>query len=844
MAGRSRILAVLGPTNTGKTHLAIERMLARQSGMIGFPLRLLARENYDRVVRAKGASQVALITGEEKIVPPRARYFLCTIEAMPLERAVDFLAIDEVQLAADLERGHVFTDRLLHARGQEETMFLGSDIIRPLLRRLVPDAEVTSRPRLSQLSYAGHRKLSRLPPRSAVVTFSATEVYEMAELLRRQRGGAAVVLGALSPRTRNAQVELFENGDVDYMVATDAIGMGLNLGVDHVAFAKLVKFDGISPRRLQPTELAQIAGRAGRYMNDGSFGTTGSAPGLDEELVQAIEEHSFEPLTALQWRNRALDFRSPKALLRSLERRPERPELIRVRPPEDQAALAALARDEQVGERAQERDRVRLLWEVCQVPDFRKTLSEQHVRLLKTLFSHLTEGEGHLPEDWVSRQIANLDKTEGDIDALVTRIAHGRTWTFITHRGAWFDDSEHWQERARALEDKLSDALHARLTQRFVDKRTATLVRRLRDGGRLLGAVQTGGDVVVEGQHVGVLRGFTFHLDPTVGQQDRRPVLAAGRRALWEAIPGRLRSLEQDEDDAFALFEGGKLSWRGEVIARLRRGDSVLAPRIEVLHSEFLDGRARERVRLRLDAWLRRRLRDRLGPLFALREAALESPERGLAFQLSEALGLLSRRSVANALKALDKPARARLRGLGVVFGMESLYLRKIGNPEAQAMKALLWRLWHHGEPLAETLKLGALVRQPEPADADFWAALGYVVVEGADRSLAIRADRLEALARDARKLSAAGPFVASQALCRIIRGGPEDALVALPAIGYWAVEEEGTVTFHRRPRRGAKRRASLAQARGKPASGKARPARKDKSDSPFAVLRDLKFGA
>jgi ATP-dependent RNA helicase SUPV3L1/SUV3 len=477
-----RVTAVLGPTNTGKTFLAVDRMLGHSSGMIGFPLRLLARENYDRIVRLKGARAVALVTGEEKIAPPTARYFVCTVESMPLNRPVAFLAIDEVQLAADPERGHIFTDRLLHARGIEETMFLGSDTIRPLLRRLVPDATFESRPRFSTLTYTGPKKLNRLPRRSAVVAFSAGDVYAMAELIRRQRGGAAVVLGALSPRTRNAQVAMYQAGEVDYLVATDAIGMGLNMDVDHVAFAELAKFDGRRPRRLTAPEIAQIAGRAGRHMNNGSFGTTAEAGEIPPEMVEAVENHRFQPLASLYWRNRDLSFRSVEALLRDLDARPPDRALIRMREADDHLALAALARDPEILRMAQGPAAVRLLWEVCQIPDFRKILTEAHTRLLGHVFRHLMQPAAVLPETWVARQVERLNDDQGDIDTLTQRIAHVRTWTYIAHRGDWLTNSGEWQERARAIEDKLSDALHQRLTQRFVDRRQAALQRRLKEG--------------------------------------------------------------------------------------------------------------------------------------------------------------------------------------------------------------------------------------------------------------------------------------------------------------------------------------------------------------------------
>ena len=530
-AARPRILAILGPTNTGKTHLAMERLLAHESGMIGFPLRLLARENYDRAVRAKGVRQVALITGEEKIVPPPARYWICTVESLPVERRAAFVAIDEIQMCADRERGHVFTDRLLRLRGDAETMFLGAESIAPLLARLVPEAEFVRRPRFSTLRYAGDRPLARLPARSAVVAFSASDVYALAEAMRSARGGTAVVLGALSPRTRNAQVAMFQAGEVDYLVATDAIGMGLNMDVDHVAFAQLSKFDGRSPRRLTPAELAQIAGRAGRHMAHGSFGTTADMGLLDEEEVSRIEEHRFEPLQRLWWRNDDLDTRSVGSLLRSLEAKPPSPLLMRKRDGDDHLALQALVRDPEILALATSKGLVRLLWEVCQIPDFRKILAEAHTRLLGQIYHHLAGPTGRLPTDWVARQVQSLDRTEGDIDTLTQRIAHCRTWAYVAHRPDWVDDAEHWRERARAIEERLSDALHERLTQRFVDRRATVLTRRLADGEDLAAAVRADGEVVVEGHPVGRLDGLRFI--PDVGSEpEARSVLAAARRVV------------------------------------------------------------------------------------------------------------------------------------------------------------------------------------------------------------------------------------------------------------------------------------------------------------------------
>ena len=512
-----QVKAILGPTNTGKTHFAIERMLGHANGMIGFPLRLLARENYDRIVSQKGSHSVALITGEEKIIPKNPKWFVCTVESMPLNRPVEFLAVDEIQLCADADRGHIFTDRLLNARGNSETLFLGSDTMGPILRALIPEILIDERLRMSTLSYAGAANITRLPRRSAIVGFSVDNVYELAERVRRQKGGAAVVLGALSPRTRNAQMAMYQAGEVDYMVATDAIGMGLNMDVNHVAFTGMRKFDGHRTRNLAPVEVGQISGRAGRYMNDGTFGTTAGHGPLPDKLIGAVESHRFDPISSIQWRSRDLDYRSPKSLLKSLHRSPHRLELLRAREAEDQRSLFALTRDEDVMARTGTPDMVRLLWDVCQIPDFRKIMPDHHTSFLRQVFLHLAGEGGRLDETWVKVQIDQLKSTAGDIAALTGRLAAIRIWTYISHRGNWLADPPHWQQQAGAIEDALSDALHDRLTQRFVDRRATYIDRKRGAGAQLLSAVTVRGDVVVEGQSVGTMQGVDFIPIPREG---------------------------------------------------------------------------------------------------------------------------------------------------------------------------------------------------------------------------------------------------------------------------------------------------------------------------------------
>jgi ATP-dependent RNA helicase SUPV3L1/SUV3 len=832
-----RLTAVLGPTNTGKTYLAVERMLGHRSGMIGFPLRLLARENYDRVVKLKGAGAVALVTGEERIIPPHPAYFVCTVESMPVDRRVGFLAVDEIQLAADPERGHVFTQRLLHARGEDETMFLGADTIRPLLRKLVPEASVITRPRFSTLSYAGPKKLTRLPRRSAVVAFSAADVYEIAELMRRQRGGCAVVMGALSPRTRNAQVGMYQAGEVDYLVATDAIGMGLNMDVDHVAFAKLVKFDGRAPRRLSAPEIAQIAGRAGRHMNDGSFGTTAEVGPLEPELVEAIESHRFDPLSALFWRNSELDFRSLDALLRSLDRPPPAAGLLRARDADDHVALASLARDAEIAALARAPAALRLLWEVCQIPDFRKTLSDAHTRLLAQVYRHLIGPRGVLPAAWVADQIARIDRAEGDIDMLVQRIAHIRTWTYIAYRGDWLVDSRHWQERTRAIEDRLSDALHQSLTQRFVDRRHALLTRQLRSGRELTSAVTAAGDVLVEGHSVGRMAGFRFVPEVAQGTEATRSLMTSARRALAREMPARLRRLELADDEAFRLDGDGTIRWEGAPVARLARGDHPLSPRIEVLAGELEDAPSRERLRRRLAQWLERSLRRRLQPLWRAREAALNGPARGLVFQLVASLGVVPRVAVAGQLAALTAADRSALAALGVHLGRESIWLPGHGRPGIVALKALLWAV-HAEQPLPADLRDRPLSFPIDPAlPESCYLALAYRPMAG----LAVRVDALERLSKAAASLARQGPFAPTEALAGLIDCAAEDLPSVLHALGYRRHVADGQVTFALRRRRWGTGTDGGAAAKGRGRRRRRRPV--EPGDSPFARLAELRLG-
>jgi ATP-dependent RNA helicase SUPV3L1/SUV3 len=798
-SGQGRITAVLGPTNTGKTYFALERMLGHASGMIGFPLRLLARENYDRIVKAKGAGQVALITGEEKIIPPHPKWFVCTVESMPLDRRVAFLAVDEIQLCADPERGHIFTDRLLHARGEQETVFLGAETIKPLIRRLVPGVEFITRPRFSSLTHTGPRKLNRLAPRSVVVAFSASEVYAMAEFVRRARGGAAVVLGALSPRTRNAQVGMYQAGEVDYIVATDAIGMGLNMDVDHVAFASLRKFDGRAPRPLEAPEIAQIAGRAGRHMNDGTFGTTGDCGAIAPELAEAVEGHRFPPLKALIWRNSQLRFASVAALLGSLDKRPSDPGLIRAREADDQTALLALAQDAEIMTQAQGSQRVKLLWEVCQIPDFRKVMDESHTRLLGRIFTHLVSPAGRLPTDWLAENVGRIDRTDGELDTIVARIAHIRTWTYVTHRPDWVLDPGHWQGVTRAIEDRLSDALHDRLTNRFVDKRTSVLAKRLRDGAELAAAHGEDGTVLVEGQRVGTLKGFSFTPDGTSTAGEARLVMAAAMKAIRPEIEERLKAALADGPDAYGLAPDGVV-WRGAVVGRLAQGPEALRPLVELAPDDVLEPAARRQLAAHLDRMVQSLIARDLAPLAKARAASLKGAARGLVHQLAENLGSLPIRQAEREVAALSPADRAALARLSIRFGTESLFIPDLAKPAAQALRAVLWAAQRGcAVPPIPGKKPAITIDAALPAD--FYGAVGFAVAGG----VAVRADILERFAFEYRTRLRAGETEPGRLLLSLLGLGKEATLMVMAALD-------------NRPRR-------------------SRHAR-DNPDSPFAVLR------
>jgi len=862
-AGDHRIAAILGPTNTGKTHLALERMMAHGTGVFGLPLRLLARELYDKVVKAKGPASVALITGEEKIVPPTARYFLCTVEAMPLNMRPAFLAIDEIQLAADPERGHIFTDRLLHARGTQETLFLGAATMRPILRHLIPEAEIEERERFSTLSYAGAKKLTKLPRRSAIVAFSSEDVYSIAELVRRQRGGAAVVMGALSPRTRNAQVELYQSGEVDFLIATDAIGMGLNMDVDHVAFASYSKFDGRKRRRLFPQEVGQIAGRAGRFRSDGTFGETADARPLDPDIIERVEDHEFEPIKKLTWRESHLDLSSLDSLRHSLNAPSPDPVLERVRSASDEDVLDLVSRDPDIRARAAARGGTARLWDVCRTPDFRKASPDDHARLISTLYMHLTSPSGYLPDAWLDAQLSRLSKTAGDVDALAQRLAYVRTWSYAAHRKDWTKDPEYWTSRTREVEDQLSDALHERLTARFIDRRTSALMKGLREKTDLEAGLNRLGEVTVEGHFVGRLNGLSFEADAAGEPLARRAVANAAMKAVRPEVNRLLSQLSQAEDSALALGEDGVLRWQDDPVGRLKAGSDPFTPAVALIGGELGSSELIAQAEKRLMTFAASQAETRLEPLLALRKALKEDGKldglaRGVAYQLVESFGAMSRIKLADELAALSVPERQSLRRAGVRIGEHAVFMPALLKPGAARLLSMLKAI-HEGDIERAVNPPPGLTSIPNDRRhtlADY-AAAGFQPCG----PRAVRLDMLERLAdliREQRSENKERRFEPNAPMTALLGCSNEDLREVLKALGYRRVQKaaedqpelwSGRSRSTQRPAQTGQKPHAKGKGQGKGGPRKdarPRPAPvKDKPidpDSPFAALAALEL--
>ena len=872
----SNVKAILGPTNTGKTYYAMDRMLAHSSGVIGFPLRLLARENYDKAVSQVGISQVALVTGEEKIIPPYAKYFCCTVESMPLNREFSFVCVDEIQLAADPDRGYIFTDRILHSRGLKETVLLGAETIRPLLQKILPDVIIETRPRLSTLSYIGVKKLTRLKPRSTIVAFSVPEVYKIAELIRTKKGGAAIVMGALSPRTRNSQVDLYQNGQVDYLIATDAIGMGLNMDIDHVAFASDSKFDGNIPRYLTPPEIAQIAGRAGRSTRNGTFGVIDESLKFDEETIEQVESHSFFPLKNLWWRNTDLNFSSVNKLVKSLDKAPPFNFMRKKVGALDAICLTHLSQIDTIKAKIENEENLSLLWNICQIPDFSNTLSGMHFNLLEKTFELLLS-KGKLDNEWIKSQITRLDRYDGEIDTLLNRIANVRTWTFITNRSNWLDETEYWQDQAKTIEDKLSDELHERLTQRFVDKKIVVLNKTLKEFNNLEAIVRIDGKVFVEGEEVGTLKGFDFI--PTLSDgENAAPILSAARKTLPKEISRRVKELLMSDNAAFKFDNEGNILWQSNIVASLVNGENIYSPKININSSELLSDEQIKQIQLRIIEAVEGNIKSILSEAINLKDPPFQKIEKkhfnnnqneeksaeeeklpiinlsgkalGIAYEVYEGLGSAKTSSLSMSINTLSDDEKTQLAKLGLRLGIETIYLPNLLKPSAIKLRALLWSVFYQNFPDHGTPPDGrvSVIMQPE-ANHDFLRAIGFVPLG----DLALRVDIAERLSALIRLEARSGRFRITDAMLSIAGSTKIQMEKILYELNYVKVGEEPSnladqipiLIFERKKNNKKIKTKHLSQKKDKLFTSKSKKNLKNEKKldplSPFAILKSLK---
>ena len=690
---KNKITAVLGPTNTGKTHLAIETMLSFESGMIGFPLRLLAREVYDKVIKKISLDKVALITGEEKIIPSNAKYFLCTVESMPIDKHLEFVGVDEIQMCSDHERGHIFTDRLLNMRGEKLTMLMGSSTIKNIISKLDGDIEFINRERLSKLTYAGHKKISRIDRKTAIIAFSAEEVYAIAELIRRQKGGAAIVMGSLSPKTRNAQVELYQSGDVDFLVATDAIGMGINMDLDFVYFSNIKKFDGKKLRRLNLSEIGQIAGRAGRYLNDGSFGITGDCKEISPEEVELLENHKFEEIRTLFWRNSNLNFNNPISLIKSLEEKPQVEWLRKIHECEDEKALKYFLKDQKILNREFDKKTLMLLWECCQIPDFVKKTYGNHFEVIGNVFKFLTSKKGLISEDYMRLQLMKLDKLDGNVDSLSNRIANVRTWSYVSNKNNWVENQSYWIEKTKHLEDRLSDRLHEELTKTFIDKRASVLARGLKQDMEFKTEILQNNDVKIDDQFIGKIKGLKLELDLKKGalETDIKSLKKAARQTIGPELEKRVQSII--DTGLICLNEDFKIYWNDFPIAKLTTGNDYLNPNFDLIVDDVIEKNTKQKLNDYVNKWIHSKINNVLKSLIDLKNIKENNTSiKALAYQLYENNGVLKRDQVSEYLKNLEQNERKILRDLGVKFGRYHVFLYQLIKPEAVSLRTLLWK--------------------------------------------------------------------------------------------------------------------------------------------------------
>jgi len=795
-----QIISVLGPTNTGKTHFAVERMLQFETGVIGFPLRLLAREVYDNCVKKLGSNRVALITGEEKIIPPTANYYLCTVESMPLDLNFEFVAIDEIQMCADPERGHIFTDRLLNYRGDKLTMFLGADTMKNIISNLVPSSEFVYRDRLSKLIYTGYKKISRIQPRSAIVAFSVDEVYALAEFIRRQRGGAAIVMGSLSPKTRNAQVDLYQSGDVDFLVATDAIGMGINMNIDHVSFSNLRKYDGKKIRGLRNTEIGQISGRAGRYKNDGSFGITGDCEALTSEQIEKLENHKFDSVVNIYWRNSSLDFSSIKKFIESLNKPPSIPNLLRNRELIDENMFKFLTTEKSQLKINNEENHISKLWECCQIPDFTKSSYNEHMEIVTSVFNFLTSDKEKITNDWMKKQVSNLDNLIGNIDAIANRISHVRTWSYVANKRNWVENNDYWIAKTKDIEDKLSDRLHEELSKSFVDKRISILSRGLKQDIQHEAKISKNNEIIMEGQLVGKINGLKIILDYTSNalQTDIRSIKKAARNGAALELKKRIEEIIASPEH-FSLKKDKNIYWKEKIIGKIYPGKNYLNPDVKILVDESVELQDQQRISSSLSDWLKLEKQNLLQDLIKIENSQYENRFiRGLCYQLFENNGVLKRENVNEIVKQINKEDRSILRKLGIKIGRYHIYQPRMVKPAAVNFKTILWNCFHNlSDNKSPAFGLN-FVKNFTNQDKEYLLICGFETFD----NYIIRIDILERLFLKIISLSKNGLFKLTSDILNLLGSTKEDFKELMKKMNYNYIEKEGKIFFKYSPKK------------------------------------------
>ena len=789
---KKNIIAVLGPTNTGKTHFAIERMLQFESGIIGFPLRLLAREVYEKCIQKVGAEKVALITGEEKIIPPYADYFLCTVESMPLDINAEFVAIDEIQMCADPERGHIFTDRLLNMRGDKLTMFLGSNIMQNIIQKFVPEVEFIFKERFSKLSYSGHKKISRLPGRTAIIAFSVDEVYALAEFVRRQRGGAAIVMGSLSPKTRNAQVELYQSGDVDFLVATDAIGMGINMDIDHISFNNLNKFDGRRNRHLRLTEIGQIAGRAGRYMNDGTFGITGKCDELNPEQIDRLENHKFDSVINIYWRNSNLDFSNIESLLNSLDQKPYDYSLLRNKDLLDENVLKTLIVKNNQIKTDYKNNNLSTLWECCQIPDFTKSSYNEHIDIVRKVFEFLVSDKGKIPNEWMRAQLNGLDNESGNIDTIANRISHVRTWAYVSYKKNWVENSDYWIAKTKDIEDKLSAKLHEELSKSFIDRRISILSKHLKQDAKLETKISEKDEVIIDKQFIGTIKGLRLNLDfsSTALQTDIKSIKKAARQGVVEELKKRINNIvkENIESAALQLKEDFKIFWKENPIATIIPGKDYLNPKIKLLIDDSLDVDEQSELKNYLEKWIDKEKNLHLNDLIKTSKINLEnSYARALCFRLFENHGVLKRLDAEDLLKNLDKDQRASIKKIGIKIGRYHIYQPLMIKPKAVSLKIILWNCFNNKTQREKCPTFGLnFLKNFETKNKEFLLICGFETFE----NYIVRVDILEKLFIKILSSTNNNQFSISSEMLNLLGCGKEDFEKLLKLMSYKKIDK------------------------------------------------------